>query len=236
MINQTNLCDLCEVYTLGGLDKDEREAFEEHLSTCQECQKSLVDFEEVKEWLLYDFEEVEPNPGMKGRIFQNVFEEETPPTPKATVAPLPVKKRPNFAKWTSGVAAAVVVAAVIVGVSVPRHPASAPYGSILSQGQMTTISANGQAKLYVTKSAGTKDVILQFQNLKPTTGQQVYQVWFINAAGQPISAGTFRLDRTGSWMFSAPVPSGDVKTVAVTLEPNAGNTTPKGTKQFLGSL
>lgn len=246
MTPQTKLCELSDVYALGGLDASEQRAFEEHLKTCPHCQAELEENAAVAEWLLYDFEDVEPNEGMKERIFTNIFAEEktdkaplepTQPehAPKAPVVPFAAKRRRSFVPWFSGVAAVIVVAAVVVGISTTSHQRAIP-GTILSTGTLTSLSENGQAKMYLTDMNGKDAMVVQFAHLKPTTGTQVYQVWFINQAGEPVSAGSFTLAKAGSWVFASPVPSGSYHTIAVTLEPNAGNTVPKGTKQFVATF
>lgn len=70
-------------------------------------------------------------------------------------------------------------------------------------------------------------VALVMRDLAPTTGTQVYETWVIGADGAPIPVGGFvvRADGTASFTASeAPVAEG--VTIAVTLEPAEGATTP----------
>lgn len=78
------LCSLRELYVLDALTGEEREAFEEHLKTCFECQTEVASMMPLKDWLLYDFEAKEPPAGMKTRVLDRVFESvDTGPTEAA---------------------------------------------------------------------------------------------------------------------------------------------------------
>ncbi|MCL6454029.1 MAG: anti-sigma factor [Alicyclobacillus sp.] len=68
------LCSLRELHVLDGLTDEERSAFEEHLKICLECQTEVASLMPVMDWLLYDFDAVEPPAGMKSRVLERVFE------------------------------------------------------------------------------------------------------------------------------------------------------------------
>jgi len=71
---------------------------------------------------------------------------------------------------------------------------------------------------------------LAVRGLTPTAGTQVYEVWYLPAGGAPLPIGAFTVGSTGtgtiasSW--SPPNATGPNGTVAITLEPSAGATTP----------
>jgi anti-sigma-K factor RskA len=65
------------------------------------------------------------------------------------------------------------------------------------------------------------------RDLAPTTGAQVYEAWLIAADGAPIPIGGFQVGADGSAAFvSTHAPLGAGVTVALTLEPGPGATTP----------
>ena len=71
-------------------------------------------------------------------------------------------------------------------------------------------------------------VVLALHDLAATNGTQTYTAWVI-VGSTPVSVGDFRADANGTAAFTgrpATAPPGAV--IAVTLEPNAGNTAPKG--------
>jgi anti-sigma factor RsiW len=70
-------------------------------------------------------------------------------------------------------------------------------------------------------------VAMVMRDLAPTTGSQVYEAWLIGAEGTPIPIGSFTVDagRTASFTTAHPTLGSGV-TVALSLEPAAGATTP----------
>jgi anti-sigma factor RsiW len=76
--------------------------------------------------------------------------------------------------------------------------------------------------------AADGSVVLAMRDLAATSGSQVYEAWVIVGA-QPVAVGGFTVDTAGTAAFTtrpATTPPGAV--IAVTLEPNEGNTAPKG--------
>ena len=72
-------------------------------------------------------------------------------------------------------------------------------------------------------------VVLAMRDLAATSGSQVYEAWVIVGKQAPVAVGGFTVDSNGNASFTtrpATTPSGAV--IAVTLEPNEGNTAPKG--------
>jgi anti-sigma-K factor RskA len=67
------------------------------------------------------------------------------------------------------------------------------------------------------------------RDLAATSGSQVYEAWVIVGKAAPIAVGGFTVDSSGTASFTtgpATTPAGAV--IALTLEPNEGNTAPKG--------
>ena len=72
-------------------------------------------------------------------------------------------------------------------------------------------------------------VVLAMRDLPATTGSQVYETWVIVGGQAPVAVGGFTVDANGTASFatrSQATPPGAV--IALTLEPNAGNTSPQG--------
>lgn len=67
------MCDLREIYVLGGLAEKEKQAFEVHLRTCTDCQEEVADLHKVANELLFDFAEVSPPAGMRNRVLDAIF-------------------------------------------------------------------------------------------------------------------------------------------------------------------
>jgi anti-sigma factor RsiW len=77
--------------------------------------------------------------------------------------------------------------------------------------------------------AADGSVVLAMRDLAATSGSQVYEAWVIVPTQAPVAVGGFTVDTAGTAAFTtrpATTPPGAV--IAVTLEPNEGNTAPKG--------
>jgi hypothetical protein len=71
------------------------------------------------------------------------------------------------------------------------------------------------------------NVALVMHELPPTSGDQVYEAWLIAGTGAPVPIGDFTVGSGGSaWFTTAHASLGDGVTVALTLEPGPGATTP----------
>ena len=72
-------------------------------------------------------------------------------------------------------------------------------------------------------------VVLAMRDLAATSGSQVYEAWVIVGEAAPVAVGGFTVDANGVASFTtrpATTPVGAV--IALTLEPNEGNTAPQG--------
>ena len=79
-------------------------------------------------------------------------------------------------------------------------------------------------------------VALVMRDLAPTAGTQVYETWLIAADGRPVPVGSFTVDASGTASFAtASATGGSGLTVALTLEPRVGATTPTEPIIALGS-
>jgi hypothetical protein len=85
----------------------------------------------------------------------------------------------------------------------------------------------GPSGLAAISADGSMSVALQ--GLPPTSGSQVYEAWMIGPDGVPVALGGFPLASGGTAFMEAPgIPTAPGITIALTLEPNAGNTAPAG--------
>ncbi len=70
-------------------------------------------------------------------------------------------------------------------------------------------------------------VAMVMRDLAPTAGTQVYEAWLIGAEGTPIAIGSFQVNDSRTASFTTARASlGPGVTVALSLEPQAGATTP----------
>ena len=79
--------------------------------------------------------------------------------------------------------------------------------------------------------AADGSVVMALRDMPATTGTQVYEAWVI-AAGNPapVPVGGFTVGPTGTAAFTTqPVAAPPGSTIALSLEPSAGSTAPRGT-------
>ena len=71
------------------------------------------------------------------------------------------------------------------------------------------------------------DLAIAMRDLAPTTGDSVYEAWVIGADGVPVPVGNFRVGETGiGFLEAGGLPAAEGITLALTLEPGPGATTP----------
>lgn len=72
-------------------------------------------------------------------------------------------------------------------------------------------------------------VVLAVRNLAATSGAEVYETWMIAGETAPVPVGSFTVSSDGTGTFTTrPTDAPPGAVIALTLEPNAGNTTPTG--------
>ena len=141
-------------------------------------------------------------------------------------------RRPVWA----GVAMAAAIAAVALGVGYlgVRSELDAYRGDVAAVldaagrpgAQLASLAGNdGPIGLAALGTDGTIQLVTK--DLQPTSGAQVYEAWLIYGKQSPVPIGGFAVgpDGTGS-LRTAHVPLGEGVTVALTLEPGPGATTP----------
>jgi len=95
-------------------------------------------------------------------------------------------------------------------------------------------AAGGPTGLAAVAADGS--VALVMRNLAPTTGTQVYEAWLIAGKQAPVPIGGFAVGSSGSAsLLAAHAPLGEGVVVALTLEPQAGATTPTLPIRALGA-
>ncbi|WP_223638593.1 anti-sigma factor domain-containing protein [Planococcus sp. 4-30] len=230
----TNMdCDRLVDYLNGTLSADEIQQYEHHLKTCTECQEIV----EATGELPYLADPVEPPAGMKARILSNVFEEEReqdePPVAlKPEMAAIPMhkpKRKPGL--WKPLLAA--VLLASLLGNAYAFFQLSdqedAPETAIESIELEPNEAFEGTATAAMIEEEGSLNLVVQADRLAELEDSQVYQVWLIKD-DKPIPAGAFSPNPNGEGAsyYQLDESSADWDTIAITLEPQAGNELPEG--------
>ena len=89
--------------------------------------------------------------------------------------------------------------------------------------------AQGSAARGLAAIRGDGSVVLALRDLPATSGNQVYETWVIVGDAAPVAIGGFTVGADGTGTFTTePTDAPPGAVIALTLEPNAGNTAPMG--------
>ena len=215
--------ELTAAYALDALDARERDRYEAHLATCEECREELASFWAVSGALAHAAGGPAPPPALRERILQQARSE------RPNVVPF----RRRFALTpAAGIAAVAAVLALGLGL----------WGTSLSRelddrkGELAVLgdpnaqvfeTANGEANLVVTPTGRAALVV---RMLAPAPAGTDYEIWVFED-GVPQRAGLF--ERPGVAVLDRRVASGQM--VAVTVEPDGGLDAPTGAPIFTAS-
>ncbi|OXT15438.1 hypothetical protein B9K06_20880 [Bacillus sp. OG2] len=230
-------CELSIDYFNGTLSEEEKQAFEQHLLTCEVCRAEMEDLKMLSGHLPFLSEEVQPPKGMKDRIFKEIFQNEE----KQTAAKEDKVDEPagltskQKRKWQMpALAAALLLSVIGNGYAViklsEKEPVQRAEEKISSIALQPGENFDGNAEAYLIQESNGLKVIVNAEGLEQTEGEQVYQVWLIHG-GNPVPAGSFVPDSTSkgtAFYQAADSSSENWDTIAVTLEPRAGNSLPEG--------
>ena len=192
-----DLHDLTAAYALDALDGDEAEAYERHLSQCEECRVQLAELNEAASALA--FASVAPPP--PARLREAILE--TAAAERSNVIPL-LQRR-----WVArGLAVAAAAAAcIVVGLAI----ALSRSGSSTAVSMSFMRGADGKATVH-------------FSGLAAVSSGKTYELWVIPKNKAPQPAGLFRDGTSKTIHLKIAVPKG--ATVAVTIEHAGGTSAP----------
>jgi anti-sigma factor RsiW len=109
-MDHDGLREAAGLYALGALPADERLLFEQHLSTCDECQRELRALDSVVTILPYAVTQIDPPPALRARVLAAVGADAIQ---VAASAPMSPRRSFAMAPWLS--AAALLVMALGLG-------------------------------------------------------------------------------------------------------------------------
>ncbi|MGV2940493.1 anti-sigma factor [Mesobacillus sp. LC4] len=250
------VCECLLDYFNNTLTVEEKSIFENHLSTCRDCREELEELTMLTADLPFSAELVEPNEGMKDRILASVFEEaeqaekfekpaETEDIEKLAkteevVKPAEKKRKRRNYSWLQPLLAASLLLSLSANayfyLNQPDQELSDPpregTDEIVKQVQLAVSEGyEGNAEAAMIKKEEGMALVVQASNLKPLTGNEAYQVWLIDEAGEKFRAGTFRTNSEGNGAVTYSVNyegEHNWTTIAVTLEPTPDSKQPKG--------
>lgn len=219
---------LTGAYALDALSDEERAGFAAHLDECDACAAETTELIATAAWLALLTEEPAPV-----RLRAAVLSEAAR-TPQlspiggdrgAAVVDLDARRRTRR-RWVVSVAAGLAAAAAVAGAVFVIGNGEDPVGDILAADDARTISGEisggGEATLVVSDSLD--GAVITFADLPDAGEGRAYQMWLITGDAAPVPEETFDPSDGSASVLLEGAP--DVDAVAMTIEPEAGSTTP----------
>jgi Anti-sigma-K factor rskA len=198
---------LAGLSALDALEGDELARFERHAAHCDRCRlMERLD----RETLARVAPEMDPSPDFKARLMQRAAQElAAPGAQEPSTEPISLRPPANVipfwrrSRWTSALAAALVLGLVSIGAFTYQNQVVATYS--------LSGTAPGSATVMLRRSGVAE---LEMRGVPNPPAGFVYEAWVIPQGGQPVAAG---ITTSGDARLSLP---GDVRgtTVAVTQE------------------
>ena len=201
-MDHDGLREAAGLYALGALPAGERLLFEEHLSTCDECQRELRALAAVVNILPYAVAQIDPPPALRGRVLAAVGADAS-----HVASAVPISPRRPFATaaWLS--AAALLVMAL--GLGAYSMSLRQRVGGLEAQLReaMTRLDRTEQQLASATRDAARAQV-----RLAVLTAPDMKQVDLAGQSPAPRAAGRAFLSRSNGLLFAAsqlpPLPAG----------------------------
>lgn len=249
--------DQIALFALGLLSGYELREIEAHLEEgCEICEGLLKDNDIVFNSLSYSLEDSPVPDEIKKKIFEKLEAGERLRDDVAT-AGFWHNIRPIWLNLGTVLSAALIIFLVISNVSLRNKLSSQQeaLNELLAKSgketemmqfftnpkvdivKLASIMTDTEASGKLMMNPDTHQALLLVSDIPPLTEGKTYQLWIIDN-GNPVSMGTFEVDRDGNHMMeikSMPEPT-ERSRFAVTLEPEGGMPHPTGDIYLLGSL
>lgn len=219
---------LTGAYALDALSAEDRAGFAAHLDECDACAAETAELIETAVRLALLTEQAPPA-HLRAAVLREIarIPQLSPLADDraAIVVDLDARRRTRR-RWVGSVAAGLAAAAAVVGVVVVIGNGEDPVGDILAADDARTISGEvaggGEATLVV--SDDLDGAVITFADLPDPGAGRAYQMWLITGDAAPVPEETFDPSDGSASVLLEGAPGVDA--VAMTIEPEAGSTTP----------
>ena len=251
-----------DLYALGALEGEEKEAIESHMAQCAPCARKLAEAQGRIAQLALGAPRVEPSLGVKERLMSRV---RAATGGQAVRLPSvePERAAGFFGRWWGAVLAPAAVVLALAAFFLWKENARldrqlADLRATMQEQQKQldyarnvahlfeardTIAVslapmpgmpNGAVKVMYNEKMG---MVMYDGWIEPPPEDKSYQLWVVPMDGDPISVGVFKPATSDSAHWLTKVPAGvPARAFAITLEPAGGVSTPTGPKVLVGPV
>ncbi len=220
--------DLLALDAVGALEASDRDLMERHLVSCAACKHAAAEYADLASLLPAALEVVPPPARLRRRLMAQVYAESTAsarsPWWRRLVATIPASR--TF----TAVGAVAVVAAIVLGIYAVagRNTSPAPVAYTVSGTTATGTLAVDTARAVA---------VLTVKGLAALPSSEAYEVWLIPPQGSPKGVA-FLSPGLGGGPWTAVVRGSlaGYKSIAATVEPAGGSSTPSNTEVLSGQL
>lgn len=246
-MNASDIHHLTGAYAVDALPSDERERFEEHLTTCAACRTEVRELQATAAHLGAAGAE-EPPATLKAAVMDEVRRtRQLPPAGRAesdsavhgggTSTPAGTQfAAPRWYERMLAPAAAVLVLVVIGLTAVIANlnarldefeTFAAPVAEVFTAPDAFTVTAEGpgDASMRLIASPTRGEGVLLVGGMDQAPSARVYQLWLLRG-GEAVPAGLLDVDDRGRGAHVMTGDMSDVDAVALTIEPDGGSPQP----------
>jgi anti-sigma-K factor RskA len=246
-----------DLYALGALDGEEKQALEAHVRACDACAQQVEAARQRVALLSLTAPPAAPRPEVKESLMRRVRAD------KAVHQPLAVQSR-RFAWLTPALSFATIALAILSGYLYVRNQTASQRIQDL-EARLTI--AETQSREIAKSSADTDDILGAPGTIRVALAQQPgtsagraaviynarmgmvvcagqlaaapadksYQLWIVPASGAPMSLGVMSSMDPAKLMTAHIPPGMEAKAFAITVEPKGGMPSPTGPKVLVGA-
>jgi anti-sigma-K factor RskA len=209
-------------YSLGALPEDEIRFVRAHILECEECMAEADDYFEVASSLSMTVADVEPPVGFSDRVVARATESRT-----ATTAPQRRRLWVSAPALAAGVMllAIILLAVMVIDTRGDLAQNEKALAVLLDSDRGVELRGDerGVARLVPTEDGST----LVVAGLSRAPEGRTYQLWFLGADIEPVSAAVFDVSGDLS-VIETDLRFEDFTGAAVSIEPGGGSKTPTG--------
>jgi anti-sigma-K factor RskA len=244
-----------DLYALGALDGEEKQAFEAHVGACSACKQELAAAQQRTSLLGLAAPPAVPRPQVKSDLMAKVKAERAASAgPVVPVAPKKIRWGLRFSLGF-GFATAVLAFATFEllkldlqrGKEIEQLQARVSEDSAALQAMGQVSGAPDTAVITLLQQAGgppgqahvlynaRMGLAVYSGQIAPAPAGKSYQLWLVPANGSPVDAGLVEANQQNGAVVVHLSPGVAAKAFAVTLEPEGGRPQPTGPKVLVGA-